>query len=199
MKAFVCSLAAVVCHITCAVIITFTFCSAFVILDFLSSIVDIFFFRLLLYSLLAATATTVISIFIAHATKRILSGVLNVQGIVLAFIVSFLLLYSFLGVTTFTNERSYTIFYLAYMYESERDVFSQQDIELIFIEKFVLEGGATRFRIDEQMNTGYIEAVEGGYKLSYSGRQFIELQRIINRFFPVSANPSSLYPLASHE
>ena len=111
-----------------------------------------------------------------------------------AFIISFLLLYSFLGITTFTNDRAYTIFFLAYLYEIDGAVFTEQEMEDIFIERFVREGDATRFRINEQLNTGYIEAVDGGYRLSESGRRFIELQRFINRFFPVSSEVSSLYP-----
>jgi len=195
MKVFIRSLAAVVCHIACVIIATFAICSAFVILDFLYPAIDIFFFRLLVYSLLAAVTTMLISLLIACAAKGKLAGVLNVQGIASAFAISFLLLYSFLGVTTFTNERSYTIFSLAYMYESDGVVFSQQEMERIFVERFVLEGEATRFRIDEQINTGYIEAIDGGYRLSQSGQRFIGLQRFINRFFPVSTDPSSLYPL----
>ena len=60
---------------------------------------------------------------------------------------------------------------------------------------FVIEGNAARFRLNEQLITGYIEAVDGGYRISRSGRRFIGLQRIINIFFPVSVDPSSLYPL----
>ena len=195
MKNCIRTFAMTICHLACAVFISLVFCSVFVIMDFLSPLVGIFFFRLLVYALLASFVTAAASVFVARATRGRLKGVLNVQGIVSAFIVSALALYAFLGVTTFTNERSYTIFSLAYLYDSDRGVLSQQDMELVFVEKFVLEGGATKFRIDEQMNTGYIEAVDGGYRLSQSGRRFIELQRTINRFFPVSTDPSSLYPL----
>lgn len=187
-------LARIFCHIIISILSAMIITSIFTITDFLSPVLEIFFFRLVFYALIASFIVMIISLVIANSFREALSDVLNIQGIVLVFMVSFLTIYAFLGVTTFTNERSYTIFSLAYLYEVD-SVLTQQDMERVFVDMFVYDGGATRFRIDEQLNTGYLEATVYGYILSASGRRFIRLLRFIDIFFPVSTDPSSLYPL----
>ena len=198
MKRILLDLCAAIGYNLIAFVLGLVFCSVLMHIDFLRNVVFVYFFRIVFYALLSAIIVCIAGLFLTNIkeppiffkhfdNKLVLSG----------FAVSFLLMYSFLGVTTFTNDRSYTIYSLGYLYENADESFTAEEMEQMFIEGFVLRFHATQKRIEEQINTGYIKEVDGRYSISESGKRFIELQRIIDIFFPTATNPSSLYPYAN--
>ncbi len=179
----------------CAVFVAFMFCAFFMRIDFLKYAIQIYFFRMVVYSLLSTLIVGMIAAFLRTIKKTANSlKFLDAKLIMSGFAISFLLIYSFLGVTSFTNDRSYTIFSLGYLYENADESYTQEEMEQVFIDGFVIKFGATKKRIDEQLNTGYITETDGKYQISEKGKGFIELQRFIDVLFPTATNPSSLYP-----
>lgn len=185
------------CCAATATIFGLFFCTLILQTDFLAGIFSIFYFRMLFYCLMGCFLVLLISIIISIKAKGklgFLKNTLNTQGIVSIFLISFLLDFSFVGNFAFTNDRSYTIFFLCELYDNSERVYTQPELEQVFIERFVIEGNAAGKRLDEQMSTGFIEEVEGGYRISDAGKNYVEFNRFIDIFLPAPSDPSSLYP-----
>lgn len=180
-----------------SLLISLILCSVLLHIDFLQSFVHIYFFRILIYTLISA-AVFMASMFCWRyyraKNNKNMHPFHDVKVIVTGFVICFLLIHSFLGVTTFTNDRSYTIFSLAYLYEHADTAFTEDEIVDIFINDFLVDFDAARKRIDEQLNTGFIEDLNGEYRISDNGIRFVRLLRVIDIFFPTETDPSSLYP-----
>jgi len=198
MKKILKDLGITVLYNICIFFLGLILCSLFIKIDFLRGIIFIFYFRMLAYSILSALIIGIITLILVSRKRNKIFIFLDNKMIFSGFAISFLLIFSFLGVGPFCSDRSYTIFSLGYLYENEDKSYTQEEIEQIFIDGFVKNFGATKKRIAEQMNTGYIKETDGKYFISESGKKFIKLLRLIDFFFPTATNPSSLYPNGNH-
>jgi hypothetical protein len=162
--------------------------------DFLRGMVYIYYFRMMAYAILSALIVCVITLVLVSKKNAKILNFLDNKLVFSGFAVSFLLIFIFWGTVPFTSDRSYTIFSLGYLYDNVDKSYTQEEMEQVFIDGFVKNFGATKKRIAEQMNTGYIKEKDGRYSISESGKRFIELIRLIDFFFPTATNPSSLYP-----
>jgi hypothetical protein len=162
--------------------------------DFLRGIVNIYLFRAIAYAILSALIVCAVTLLLITKKNVKTFKFLDNKLIFSGFAISFLLIYNFFCLGPFNSERSYTIFFLGYLYENADKSYTQEEMEQIFIDGFVKNFGAARKRIAEQMSTGYIEELDGRYFISESGKRFIKLLRLIDFFIPTSTNPSSAYP-----
>ena len=193
MKRLLQDLCVTIAYNICAFLVGLIICSVFMHLDFLRGSVFIYYFRMLLYCLLSAFITVLAALILTQTKIGKKFAAIEAKMVFAGFALSFFLINYVTGFA-FNNERSYTIYSLGYLYDNADRSFSQEEMEQVFIEGFVVEFGATKKRIDEQMHTGYIEQTNGRYRISASGKRFIELMRFFDIFFPTATNPSSLYP-----
>ena len=194
MKRLLKDLGVTVLYNLCIFFIGLVLSCIFMRTDFLRGMINIFYFRMMAYALLSAlivcAVTLVLTSKINAKTFKFLDNKLVFSG----FAISFLLIFQFFGSGPFVSARAYTIFSLGYLYENADKSYTQEEMEQIFIDGFVKNFGATKKRITEQIQTGYIRESDGKYYISESGKRFIELLRLIDLFFPTATNPSSLYP-----
>jgi hypothetical protein len=90
-------------------------------------------------------------------------------------------------------DRSYSIFVIADMYENPDKVYTAEEIEQAFIEKYILKNEATKRRINEQKSIGNIEESNGGYRISEKGKRLIRIMRFVESNYPVDEK-ETLYP-----
>lgn len=83
-----------------------------------------------------------------------------------------------------TVERSVSVFMLSYMEEHAQEAFTQDQIEEIFIEKYISEYGAFEKRFHEQLVTGTVaQHADGTYQITKQGKQTVALFRLIADWF----------------
>lgn len=83
-----------------------------------------------------------------------------------------------------TVERSVSVFMLSYMDENDNHNYTQQDMEEIFVDKYVRDYGAFEKRFHEQIVTGSItENSDGTYRISKRGKLIVNLFRMIAKWF----------------
>lgn len=83
-----------------------------------------------------------------------------------------------------TVERSVSVFMLSYMDENDNHNYTQQDMEEIFVDKYVKDYGAFEKRFHEQIVTGSItENSDGTYRISKRGKFIVNLFRMISKWF----------------
>jgi hypothetical protein len=96
-----------------------------------------------------------------------------------------------------TVERSVSVFMLSYMEENKDQTFTQQEIEEIFKEKYVVEYGAFEKRFNEQVETGTIvENPDGTYSMTDSGEFIVKMFRTVADWFDTDRR--LVYPNESH-
>jgi hypothetical protein len=156
--------------------------------------INIFYFRMMAYAILSALIVCAATLVLVSKKNAKILKFLDNKLVFSGFAISFLLIFLFLGTVPFNSDRSYTIFSLGFLYENADKSYTQEEMEQVFVDGFIKNFGATKKRIAEQMNTGYVKEKDGRYYISESGKRFIELFRLIDFFFPTATNPSSLYP-----
>lgn len=82
-----------------------------------------------------------------------------------------------------TVERSVSVFMLSYMSEHQDTVFTKEEIEEVFIDKYVEEFGAFEKRFHEQDVTGNIEKVDDGYVITKRGKFMVAAFRLVGKLF----------------
>lgn len=82
-----------------------------------------------------------------------------------------------------TVERSVSVFMLSYMEENDGN-YTTQDIEDIFVDKYVNEYGAFDKRFNEQIVSGNIEMNDDGtYSITDNGRTVVKMFRTVAKWF----------------
>lgn len=83
-----------------------------------------------------------------------------------------------------TVERSVSVFMLSYMEENAEKSYTKEDVEEIFVQKYINDYGAFDKRFHEQIVTGTIEEKsDGTYGITKQGKQIVGLFRIIAEWF----------------
>ena len=109
---------------------------------------------------------------------------LELSSVVMCVGLSTLLMAVFLSLGPMPIERSYTIYSLAEMTDSDKDVYTYEEIKDQFIEGFIEEAGESQKRIDEQVYIGNLEETDGGYQITAKGQRLIKLMRLVESVFP---------------
>lgn len=150
-----------------------------------------------LYRLLGITAIcfiilVAVSIIVCVKAKKVPLG-MTLPETLLCIAASTLLMTLFFTLAPMTIERSYTIYSLADMTDNADVVYTAEDIKTQFIEGYIEGANESQKRIDEQVNIGNLEEVDGGYRISGKGKRTIGLFRLIETIFPVP-DENSIYP-----
>ena len=118
---------------------------------------------------------------------------LNLSSVVMCVGLSTLFMALFLSLGPMPIERSYTIYSLAEMRDSTKEVYSAEEIKEQFVNGFIEEANESQKRIDEQVYIGNLEEVDGGYKITAKGKNLIDVMRFVESIFPVP-DETCIYP-----
>lgn len=149
---------------------------------FLFSTLTIFFYRgiaiILFWGVLISVIMTLLKIFYIRK-------IITVRDILLlfcAFCCVNIVIFTHLPVTA---DRSITVFMLGYMAQSD-SAFTKQEMEEIFIDKYVYEYGAFDKRLEEQVFSGTIEKSSSQkYQITKKGRNLIRIYEKVTDWFQI--------------
>lgn len=150
-----------------------------------------FLFRLLVFDAVACVVLLVIAVPVVIKRGNLFG--LELSSVVMCVGLSTLAMAVFLSLGPMPIERSYTIYSLAEMTDSEKDVYTYEEIKDQFIEGFIEEAGESQKRIDEQVYIGNLEETDGGYRITAKGERLIQLMRFVESIFPVP-DRTCIYP-----
>ena len=140
-------------------------------------------YRLLAYDAIACVV--LLAVLVPVTVKRGSLFGLELSSVVMCVGLSTLAMAVFLSLGPMPIERSYTIYSLAEMTDSDKDVYTYEEIKDQFIEGFIEEAGESQKRIDEQVYIGNLEETDGGYRITAKGQRLIKLMRLVESIFPV--------------
>ena len=148
-------------------------------------------YRLLAYDAIACVV--LLAVLVPVTVKRGSLFGLELSSVVMCVGLSTLAMAVFLSLGPMPIERSYTIYSLADMTDSDKDVYTYEEIKDQFIEGFIEEAGESQKRIDEQVYIGNLEETDGGYRITAKGQRLIKLMRLVESIFPVP-DETCIYP-----
>ncbi len=148
-------------------------------------------YRLLAYDAIACVV--LLAVLVPVTVKRGSLFGLELSSVVMCVGLSTLAMAVFLSLGPMPIERSYTIYSLAEMTDSDKDVYTYEEIKDQFIEGFIEEAGESQKRIDEQVYIGNLEETDGGYRITAKGQRLIKLMRLVESIFPVP-DETCIYP-----
>ncbi len=85
-----------------------------------------------------------------------------------------------------TLERSISIFMLGTMKEHADETFSARQMQDVFIDGYVNRNGAMQKRLDEQVISGNVAPVDGGYRITPAGMRLVRILEAVARAFNVN-------------
>jgi hypothetical protein len=91
-----------------------------------------------------------------------------------------------------TADRSVTIFVLGYMNSNPEKVYTKNELEDVFIDKYIDENDGMDKRSYEQVVSGNINEVDEGFKLTRRGKLLIKLYIMIADLFDLEKKNLSL-------
>ena len=148
-------------------------------------------YRLLAYDAIACVV--LLAVLVPVTVKRGSLFGLELSSVVMCVGLSTLAMAVFLSLGPMPIERSYTIYSLAEMTDSDKDVYTYEEIKDQFIEGFIEEAGESQKHIDEQVYIGNLEETDGGYRITAKGQRLIKLMRMVEAIFPVP-DRTCIYP-----
>jgi len=116
--------------------------------------------------------------------KKILK-LLSVRDVILSVV-----LFSSIAMVGFTHlpvtaDRSISVFILGYMNSRQNQPITADEMEQVFIERYVKKYKAMQRRFDEQIVSGNISPVPGGFVLTSQGRNVVGLYDVLCDLFVV--------------
>ena len=142
--------------------------------------ISVFFYRGIIAIIIAGIVISGIMITL-KATK--MKKIITVRDILLlfcAFCCIHVVIFTHLPVTA---DRSVSVFMLGYM-DRKGSECTKQELEDVFVEKYVKEYEAFDKRLFEQIYTGTVERTgEDGYIITDSGRRIIGIYRVVTEWF----------------
>jgi hypothetical protein len=164
-------------------------------INFLKEAMYIYYYRMLCYVGIAS-GLLLLALFVfcfALGNTRRRFHVLRSNAIISALIISTLFSALFVTAGPMPIDRSYSIFSIADMYEHPDKIYTAEEIELAFTEKYIARNQATKRRIEEQKSIGNIEETDGGYRITEKGMRLIEAMRLVEAFYPADEK-RTIYP-----
>ena len=148
-------------------------------------------YRLLAFDIIACIVLLAVTIPIIIKRGDIFG--LGLSSVVMCVGLSTLFMALFFSLGPMPIERSYTIYSLAEMRDSSKEIYSAEEIKEQFVNGFVEEANESQKRIDEQVYIGNLEEVDGGYKITAKGKSLIDMMRFVESIFPVP-DETCIYP-----
>lgn len=140
---------------------------------------------------------TVVVLAILLAGKNLFSGskFWNIEPVEL-FSTTALICVCLLFVVTVASmpiDRSYTIYSLADMADHANRIYSMDEVKDSFVDGYIDKLDATQRRVKEQVSSGNLKEVNGGYQITEKGLRLVKMLRMYEAIFPVSER-RLLYP-----
>ncbi len=130
-------------------------------------------------------AGLLISVIFAVIKIKLMRNIITVRDVILLFCVFccvHVVIFTHLPVTA---DRSVSVFMLGYMNEKD-SACTKEELENVFIDKYVIEYEAFDKRLFEQIYTGTIEETsDGEYALTDSGRNIIKIYDVVAGWFNI--------------
>lgn len=145
--------------------------------------IKIFFYRGIF--LLATSCLLILLIMTATVKKTIFGKIFTTKDIILSLslIASFnLIFFTHLPVTA---ERSISVFILDYLNQHPDEKISTEEMNKIFIEKYLYESGALDKRFNEQQVSGNITYQDKGYKITNQGKLLMRFYLAVTEIFGI--------------
>lgn len=145
--------------------------------------VNVFFYRgialILLWGVIVALIMTAIKLL---RFKKLIT-IRDILLLLCAFCCINIVVFTHLPVTA---DRSITVFMLGYIAGDESASYTKQDLQKVFIDKYVYEYDAFNKRLEEQIVTGTIEKTsDGNYRITNKGKSLISIYDKITEWFMI--------------
>ncbi len=109
---------------------------------------------------------------------------ISVRDIILLFCMFCCVNFTLFTLIPVTVERSISVFMLSYMEENDSLGWTQEEVEDVFVSKYIKDYGAFEKRFHEQLETGSIvEGEDGKYRITGRGKKIVHLFRIVANIF----------------
>ncbi|MCQ2482953.1 MAG: hypothetical protein MJ153_05670 [Clostridia bacterium] len=162
--------------------VNFIVCSLFFVLLFHTPILSGM--EVLMYRGMFFIVATGILSAVAMAVERHFWKFIDIKDIIMMFIIFCCVNTVLFVLIPVTVERSVSVFMLSYMEENSDKTFTQDDIGVVFTDKYVNQYGAFDKRFKEQIETGTIvDNNDGTYSITPEGESIVKMFRIISKAF----------------
>lgn len=159
-------------------VVFFVTCFSLFQLTSLDKIITVYFYKgcsIILFSFIVSLLYTILFI-----KLKLFSSIINLVSLNFCL---FCLTIGYFGVIPVSLDRSISVFLLGYMYQHQEPL-SKEEMEEVFLEKYMKEYHAMDRRIHEQQISGNIVVDnEGKVCLSEQGKSFIESSIMISKIF----------------
>ena len=135
--------------------------------------IDVFFYRGIVLILFWGSITSILLLFLRQFFFK---DVFLIRDAAMFFVVFCSVNIVFFTHVPVTADRSISVFMLGYMADHDTELFTEEEIEQYFIDRYVKDFGAFDKRFHEQAETGTIEEVSPGqYRITESGEKLMTI------------------------
>lgn len=151
---------------------------------------DVFMYRGIVFILISSTLSALLMWACKHFIRE---PELSIRDIIMLFMICCCVNTVLFTLIPVTVERSISVFMLSYMCENEKVQYTQEEIENIFIKKYVGDYGAFEKRFHEQLVTGNIDDYgDDSYGITKRGELMVKAFRAVAELF--GTDQRLLYP-----
>jgi hypothetical protein len=145
--------------------------------------INVFFYRGILLLLTASLFLATTLVFLKRNTK--FSDYLNYYDLIVSVIVFFSFNLIFFTHVPVTADRSLSVFMLGSMTQDIDGSYRKDELENLFIEKYINENNNIGKRIDEQLSSGNIMEANNEYKLTDRGKKLMDFYKNVAEIFEI--------------
>lgn len=143
--------------------------------------IDVLMYRGILFLVISSVAVTLGMWGFKHFGRM---HFISVRDIILLFCMFCCVNFTLFTLIPVTVERSISVFMLSYMEENDSLGWTQEEVEDVFVSKYIKDYGAFEKRFHEQLETGSIvEGEDGKYRITGRGKKIVHLFRIVANIF----------------
>jgi len=136
-------------------------------------------------AVIIAVTSTLLAAGMLYLVKKKLPRLISVRDVILSVV-----LFSSIAMVGFTHlpvtaDRSISVFILGYMNSRQDQPITAEEMERVFIERYVKRYKAMQRRFDEQLVSGNVKRVSGGFVLTDQGRSVVGIYDVLCDLFLV--------------
>jgi hypothetical protein len=143
-------------------------------------VIDVYFYRGIALLVLACVIIAVSFAFLyrSHICKE-----LTYRDIILSLVLIFCLNLVFFTHVPVTADRSITVFLLSFMSDNQKRIITQDEMNDVFAQTYVLKNRSMEKRIHEQLISGNIMKDSGGYRITPQGQRVMRFYHLVGTLF----------------
>lgn len=134
---------------------------------------------------LLSITTFLMTILLLIFRKSRYNKIFTIRDVIILILLLFFINLVFFTHVPVTADRSISVFLLGYMNNYFDKPLNKEKMRQIFIDKFLQDNDAIQKRFDEQIVSGNIKKVQGGYRLTKQGELIIKFYNIIAKIFTI--------------